>query len=80
MPALLLAVALVFGASAAPATVANSPLTIEEVTNIGGGIPIVAFADSYAYIGEGGGLTILDISNPEKFVRIARLDLSSSGR
>jgi hypothetical protein len=74
-----LAIALVFGTSAAPATTADLPLVIEEVTSVGGDIPVVAFAGSFAYVGEGGGLSILDISDPERFARIARLNLRQQG-
>jgi hypothetical protein len=79
VPALFLAIALVFGTSAAPATTADLPLVIKEINNIGGGVPVVAFAGSYAYVGEGGGLSILDISNPEHFVRLAYLRLADPG-
>jgi hypothetical protein len=73
---LLLAVALSCGVSAAPPTTSNSQLTIEEVASIGGGTPVVAAASSYAYVGEGDGLTVLDISNPERFMRLAHLRLA----
>jgi hypothetical protein len=73
---LLLTVALCFGVSATPITIANSQLTIEEVASIGGGTPVVALAGSYAYVGEGGGLTVLDIRNPGRFVRRAHLRLA----
>jgi hypothetical protein len=77
VPALFLAIALVFGTSAAPATTADLPLQIEEVTSIGGRRPAVAFGGSYAYVVEGTGLTVLDISNSEQFVRVGHLGLEN---
>jgi len=42
---------------------------VELMSYAGGGIKALAVGGDYAYLGEGAGLTVLDISNPASFTR-----------
>jgi hypothetical protein len=57
-----------------PVNTTNGP-TIDFVGSIGGHIGGVALDGAYAYFAEGGGLSVLDISNALAPTRIARLPL-----
>jgi hypothetical protein len=58
-----------------PAAAQTEDLSIEFVGSIGGSVTAVTIDANYAYIGEGAGLTILDISNPSQPQQVARLPL-----
>jgi hypothetical protein len=58
-----------------PAAAQGKQLEVEFVGSIGGWVEAVAVEGNYAYIGEGGALTILDISNPSQPVRKGRVPL-----
>jgi hypothetical protein len=60
-----------------PAAAQTEDMSIEFVGSIGGGnIWSVAGDGSYAYVGQGNALTVLDVSDPAQPQWVARLPLS----
>ena len=71
-------VAVVFSLAAPPSAAAQGGgmfLTAEYVGSIGGAVQAVAVSGDYAYVGQGAGLTILDIRNPTQLVRLSTLPI-----
>jgi hypothetical protein len=58
-----------------PAAAQTEDMSIEFVGSIGGMVNAVAVDGSYAYMGEGAALTVLDVSNPANLNGVAYLPL-----
>jgi Tol biopolymer transport system component len=56
-----------------PAPVSPAATAVESINSIGGSMDIVTVSGAFAYAGEGGGLTILDVSDPAAPVFRSRL-------